>query len=354
MVQAELSPVFVVGCPRSGTTLLRNLLNSHPSLAIPWESHFITRLYRAAGNPGSPAEAVRLARVILSSWWIARWGLDLHPKAFADCESFAALVDRLFSTWAHAKDRPRWGDKTPQYALDVPALLEIFPRAKVLHIIRDGRDVALSWVPKNFGPGNVVSAAREWKRLVLAARGAARCLPGSSVLELRYESLLAEPETTMRSVCDFIGEPYHPAVCVPTLDFPPIRRRIFGTRTVGQSHQPRIVDGNSERWRSRLSVRDRERFEYLAGDLLDTLGYPVEGWRRPVSEVELAMWRTHDSVRWILDRLNTHDKLRWAATELVMRREQVRGALAGRGSARSGRSRPAADPVQPGPRPPPR
>jgi len=194
------SPIFIVGCPRSGTALLRNLLRSHPHLAFPTESHFIPAYYRGYGDPRSAREARRLAESILRLYWVRIWKLSLRPGDFADCRSFREVVCRLFETFARQQGKRRWGDKTPHYVAQIPVLLELFPAAKILQIIRDGRDVALSWLKTRMEPRNLYTAARMWRELVRAGREAGARLPRETYLEVRYERLLAEPEQTMREV----------------------------------------------------------------------------------------------------------------------------------------------------------
>jgi len=136
------SPIFIVGCARSGTTLLRDLLRAHPRLTFPIESHFIPAFGKAYGDPRSAREAIRLARRILNFGWVRPWGLPLAPEDFADCRSYRQVVCRLFEAWARQENKPRWGDKTPRYVLWIPELVALFPGAKIIHIYRDGRDVA--------------------------------------------------------------------------------------------------------------------------------------------------------------------------------------------------------------------
>ena len=178
MSDIPLAPVFIVGCPRSGTTLLRNLLSSHPHLAFRGESHFIPSFLGRHGDPPDERAARKLATEILNLRWVRDWGLELVPGDFAAERSFSAIVARLYAEVVRVEGKRRWGDKTPQYVLEIPLLFRLFPDARVLHIIRDGRDVALSWLAVNFGPENVYTSALEWRKYVEAGRGAAREFPG--------------------------------------------------------------------------------------------------------------------------------------------------------------------------------
>ena len=269
--------MFIVGCARSGTTLLRDLLRSHPSLAFPDESNFVPLFYRAFGDPRTDREARRLGARILRLRWVRPWNVSLTPSSLIHCRSYARLVSELYEDVARRQDRPRWGDKTPNYALEIPTLLEIFPRAKVIHIYRDGRDVALSWRAIPLGPRDVVNAALRWKHRVTVGRRDGSRFP-SSYHEVRYEGLLSRPEETMKSVCAFIDEDYTEDVLRPTRQENP---------TPPIASQTEIVDGNWAKWKSAMTPDERARFEWAAGDLLCSLGYETEGIARraPVRRV---------------------------------------------------------------------
>ncbi len=326
------SPIFIVGCPRSGTTLLRDLLRSHPRVTIPRESHFIPRFYRAYGDPRNEREAVLLAARILQVRGVKSLELDLRPDAFAGCRTFAQAVTLLYEEWARKENKVRWGDKTPQYVNDIPLLLELFPRAKIIHIYRDGRDVALSLIASHMA-GNLFSAAKAWKSYVNAGRRAGRALPPETYLEVRYEMLLGDPAATMSQVCRFIGEPFCKAVLVPNS----LSRHLHShapwmkDRKIGSDK--RILDTNFDKWKTEFAPSDRILFESVAGDLLGELGYETEGHVRSVSHFETVLWRAHDGCRFVVSRLGTIRRpdfirtfamFQWARARAHFRRTHLR------------------------------
>lgn len=269
--------MLIVGCARSGTTLLRDLLRSHPRLAFPGESNFLPLFYRAFGDPRTDREACSLAARILRLQWVRPWNVSLAPSSLARCRSYSELASALYEDVARRQGRPRWGDKTPNYVLEIPTLLEIFPHAKVIHIYRDGRDVALSWRAVPLGPRDLVNAAVRWKRRVVAGRRDGSRFPGS-YHEVRYESLLIRPEETMKAVCAFLGEDYTEDVLRPTRQddaAPPV------------ASETEIAAGNSSKWKFAMTREERARFEGVAGDLLSSLGYETEGIgrRAPIRRV---------------------------------------------------------------------
>jgi hypothetical protein len=284
------APIFIVGCPRSGTGLVRNLLRSHPNLSFPRESHFIVPFYRAYGDPRTEREAIDLATRILATYWIRRWRLDVGPERFGGFRSFREVTSLLFELYAQREGKPRWGDKTPHYVTGIATLVELFPDARVIHIVRDGRDVALSWLDTQLEPGNLYTAAVEWRARVTAGRLAGSRLPRQNYLEVQYETVLSDLPAAMRTICEFVGEPYTDAVLIPNP--PPVEPdvKFYGVSLT------EVVPGNIGKWKARMTTGDRWLFESIAGDLLGELGYEVEGRVRQISWLERGFWKAHHTI----------------------------------------------------------
>ena len=175
-------PVFIVGAPRSGTTLLQYMLRAHPALSLPTgESHFFIPLYRHAAQYGDLSQADNVRRVLRAMEAQSAEFLytDLHGLKF-DVETLTRefvtegrrtirdIITGLFEKNAVGEGKPRWGDKTPYYVLHIPKLLEWWPDAQIIHIVRDGRDVALSMFARrhDFGAYNTYLAAKQWAQYV--------------------------------------------------------------------------------------------------------------------------------------------------------------------------------------------
>jgi len=316
------SPIFIVGNPRSGTGLLRDLLRSHPHLSFPGESHFLPVFYRAFGDPNNEREAIRLASMILESGWVKSWNLDLSPADFAQDRTYRDVVSRVYETLMRREGKVRWGDKTPQYLAAMPTIVELFPNARFVHIIRDGRDVALSWLRAHFGPENIYVAARSWSRTLDHGIRFGRALPGTQYLEVRYESLLSDTASTMRTICDFLGEPFIEDVTRPTFMQRLNRESIIGQRQRTWIAEDQVVATNTCKWKHALTIPQRSLFESVAGDMLELLGYETEGLSRPVSAPERIYWFAHHTVRHAYERLNTKDH--WPKTAIHMTRARLR------------------------------
>ena len=313
----SISPFFVVGCPRSGTSLFRDMLRVHPRLTIPPESHFIPKLYRVHGDPHSNREATRLATTILKLYWLRKWELDLDPVSLCDCRTYSEVVGRIFEYWAQRERKPRWGDKTPQYAAEIPILRTIFPNCQIIHCIRDGRDVARSFCRTSFGPANVYIAARYWRWLVEAGRSAGAKLSDDEYLEVNYEKLLCEPETTMARVWEFLGEQPVEGELRPN----PIKAE---PPAAGRLPKNELVTTNFGRWKEEMSLSDRVIFESIAGELLGELGYETEGCARTISLKEAIAWRAHNALRVLPRRLISRHTRRQITNAYLYNRERLK------------------------------
>jgi hypothetical protein len=270
---------FIVGSPRSGTTLLRAMFDSHSDLAIPPESYFIVGLYRRLADGQHPLDREAFLAKLMAHERFGRWGIGPHEVAAAfDRDvpaTYADAIRSVYRLYAKVRGKSRYGDKTPRYSIDVPLLAELFPEARFIQIVRDGRDVALSLMDVRLGQGHVREAALLWRARVRAARRAGVVLGPYRYREVRYEDLVDDPESILTRLCSFID-----------LDFEPSMLRYF--ERIGEIPDPalgvRYRPGHHSRlrlpptkglrdWRSQMSRDDLAVFEADAGDLLSELGY---------------------------------------------------------------------------------
>ena len=138
----DVAPIFVVGAWRSGTTILRLMLNRHSRIAIPTESHFVVELYRSFRGRFEPK---RFWEALKTNPFFLRWNLDeetVSRRLQAAPDRWRDQVEAVYYVYAEQHSKPRWGDKTPQYVLNLDLVHRIFPDVKVIHVVRDGRDVA--------------------------------------------------------------------------------------------------------------------------------------------------------------------------------------------------------------------
>lgn len=282
---------IIVGVPRSGTTLLRFMLDSHPALAIPPETGFL------AWPPGwlrtiAPRETLFriVTRLPLKSGPWRDFGLDANEfreqlrqiEPFDWGEGLRAFY-RLYATKQH---KPRYGDKTPLYCRHMGAVERLLPEAHFVHIIRDGRDVALSLRLTSFAPGqDIPTLALYWRRLVQNARtGGRRC---RAYMEVHYEDLINDPTRVLRSICGFLKMEFDPSMLrywertAERLQEHKSRCRIDGQVLV--SHERRVFQqrltmqspqaGRVSCWKKNMTPEECAQFLRLAGDTLEELGY---------------------------------------------------------------------------------
>jgi hypothetical protein len=278
---------FVVGVGRSGTTLLRLMLDAHPELAIGPETQFVGDLLDLAQD-GADADELVTAMAAARTW--ADFGLDPEVvRERAGGGDLAAVLRAFYGLYAEARRKPRWGEKTPGYVRRMEPIGELLPEARFLHLIRDGRDVALSRRARGMGARKpMATTAGLWRKRIEGARAAARTLPGR-YLELRYEDLVADPEPALRRVCEHVELDFDPAMLsyharaderlAELGDLAPVEARAArpgAERAAAHALTTRPPSGaRVGTWRTEMSPADAEAFEVVAGDLLSDLGYDL-------------------------------------------------------------------------------
>jgi hypothetical protein len=285
---------FVVGVPRSGTTLLRLMLDAHSEVAIPPETHFLPKLIRLCQKAEAAGEDARGPALDLLTGH-TRWpdfGLDeADVRARLDGQGPLIPADAaraFYEAYAAKHGKQRWGEKTPQYLKTMKRIAAALPEAYFVHLIRDGRDVALSLLDVSWGPSTVEDAAVRWTTQVRRARRKARSVAHYS--EVRYEGLVADPEPVVRRICDFVKLPFEPAMLAyhegadermgalaRDLEVGGGRPQITADERARQhaltSEAPRTE--RSGRWRQEMDPSDVAIFEGIAGPTLAELGYEL-------------------------------------------------------------------------------
>lgn len=277
--------VFVVGCGRSGTTVLRSILDAHSDLAVAHEGHFIAPLtrrrarYERADGFAADAFAADLlaARAVRTNLRLdaadVRAALDGPPVT-----GYADAVRRIFAYYAAREGKHRYGDKMPGYVLRMPVLAELLPEARFVHIIRDGRDVALSSMAIDGHHDDPVSLAMNWKQRVAAGREAGRSLGPRRYHELRYEALVADGETHVRALCDFLDLGFESAM-LRFFERPDgVPAKVRANPRHARLREP--LSAGARSWTTHMTPDDLQLFEAVAGDLLTDLGYE-RATRRP-------------------------------------------------------------------------
>jgi hypothetical protein len=230
MNERWLPPLFVLGNPRSGTTLLRLMLTCHPRIAIPPECGFAVWLLPrfdswTRSHTDDPRAVADFVAAVVATRKFETWALSDSDLTLAirrrKPATYAELVDAVYGAWLERHDRTgcRWGDKNNFYLHHVAEIRTLFPDAILVHIVRDGRDVACSYLELGARaldvpysprlPSELDAIAREWSDNVTVLDEALARLGGTTVT-IRYEDLVRDPADTLGTVLATFGERFHP------------------------------------------------------------------------------------------------------------------------------------------------
>ncbi len=276
-------PIIILGVPRSGTTLLSFMLDSHPNIAIGRETYFMKGVEHLFGdsNDNDPQHIEYVRR-----GWYERYGLKR--------EEFANYIRRFlyefYSDYARKQNKIRWGDKTPAHTLHCELMYEIFPDAQFIHIVRDPRAVVLSrsrWKTSS----TIEDIASEWQRENDRVANLGSRLASGSYLRIHYEDLVLHSELTMKKVLSFLGEEWcesvlsheevetHKYVSCQHEGVTSPRVRVIESKAVvegGPENDPaRKIDTDSlDKWKMKLRKMEIASIQKIAAKGMRNYGYP--------------------------------------------------------------------------------
>lgn len=274
------APVFVVGCPRSGTTLLYNMLLSSGDFAVYLaESNVFNLLAARFGNLGVRANRDRLVDAWLQSKLFRASFLDagaLRARILSECRNSGDFLRLVMEEIARSQGARRWADNSPEESLHALAIKKKIPDALFIHMIRDGRDVSLSldarphkWVrPFPWDRENsLLVTGIFWEWIVQRGRKQGRSL-GVDYMEVRFEDLQSDPGAVLATIGEFIQH---------DLNYERIME--VGIGSVRDPNTSFKGDSASPvgRWRKKMSPEKLGMFEQLVGGTLKNLGYPLAG-----------------------------------------------------------------------------
>jgi hypothetical protein len=269
------SGFFIVGAPRTGSTLLRRVLNAHDQVAIPPESPFLIDYLTADHVPDS-----RRLELLLDDPEYRAWGQGLRRDLQAT--DVAAGIAEIHAFYAAAVGKSRWGQKTPRLVRHWETLADAFPGARFIHIVRDPRAVAASLRTSAAHRSHALAAARRWRFDTNCGLTMERRLR-SRALRVRYEDLVRKPDAIVRDVCAFLGLTFDPAMLQPA-------ELRLNPHEAGRGHHDgvgrAITSASIETWRTSLSPRDLAAINAVVARLSPLVGYqaddgsPPGWWRR--------------------------------------------------------------------------
>jgi hypothetical protein len=275
--------LFIVGCPRSGTTLLRRMIDAHQQIAITRETHWIAKRFeRRQGVTPDGLVTPELLSWLLSDEKFTRMGIGQDELeglvASEEPVSYSTFVTGVFDLYGKGQGKRLVGDKTPGYVRRIPTLHALWPEARFVHLIRDGRDVSLSAINwsrayklarrySTWTEDPTTTAAVWWEWHVRLGREDGGSLAPKLYHEVRYEELVSRPAKTCETLCDFLDIPYDEGIFR-------FHERLPDPRFYVKHKKWRPIFTGLRDWRTQMPAQDLERFEAAAGELLEELGYP--------------------------------------------------------------------------------
>ena len=271
-------PIFVVGCPRSGTTLFRTMLSAHRSIAIPPETRYLMNMYWRRSRIGDLRQ--REVRAQLASAIVddpeTRFrvlGLDgeqVKAEITDGPPTLGSAFGIIFRDYAQLFDKPRWGDKRPAYYAFMDELDHLFPDAQFIHLIRDPRACVESLKRQEWYPDEAAPCAAAWVHAVRSASRSGRKLGPHRYLEVIYEELVSDPEKVSRQICDFLDEPFDEQMCRPELIADKVNPAHYQQR--GQIQQG-VNTATVEAWATRLPPEEIALVDRVARRWMTRYGY---------------------------------------------------------------------------------
>ena len=278
--------VFILGAPRSGTTFLASLLGL-TRFGKPFETHFITKYFKLLPQYGDLTRKQnfkKLLQDILKERPVMQWNLDLDLDQFYEEQggdfAYGEIVNKLCLKRNGQLGLEAWGDKTPHYIGDFDIIYSLFPDARFIFIVRDGRDVALSLLQKNWGPNNIYACARYWKKLHRHYPEFQALIDSNQMIEISYEDLLDNTEQRVRDIYAFLDQSYDESDLA----------KLCST----------VKPGNYFKWKQKFSKRQTLVFDYLAADVLERFGYEVSKNIQPINPLSRLVYAFHDRLKYYI------------------------------------------------------
>lgn len=279
-------PIFVLGCPRSGTTLLQLMLHSHARIAIPAETKFVIPAYARRCEFGDLE--VRENRRALAEWITGErstkfrvLGLDADAVVEEIVDgppTVGSAIGIVFRAYARRFGKVRWGDKRPSYFRQAGTLLRMFPDAQFVHLVRDGRDCVASLMEMPWYDKDVYHAISAWRESIDRGRRLAERLGPDSYYELQYERLVADPADELARLCGFLGEDFDPAMTRPEGI---ARQTVSPSKKWHRRTRDGVTTSRIGSWAERLDAWQISLAEAAFGERLAEYGYEPSGLPKP-------------------------------------------------------------------------
>jgi hypothetical protein len=322
------SPIFIVGANRSGTTLLRLILNAHSRIAIPEELIYFDSFLE--GVPieqwESPGLSVRKFQNFVEKFLTENCRflneLEKHQLKRDILEGPHDLrhpYKKTLESWARHWNKPRWGEKTPGNLFYADVIVEMFPSARFIHMVRDPRAVVASMQGASFFPNDIVFNALSWRKHVREGLSTlTENVSADQRTTIRYEDLVSEPEETVQKLCTFLDEPYEPQV----LQFHENAERYMkeeATSSFNTRATRPITASRTDAWKHQFTDEEVATIECLCPTEMEAFGYPYEGDRASLeTRLEIQIKRAY----WALQNWRHHDNRHYTVKHRMFARSR--------------------------------
>lgn len=277
-----MDPIFIIGTERSGTNLLRLILNSHSNIAVPHPPHILKNFFELEPLYGDLSEARNFRRLVndvvrLVELHSYPWEMRIDRDKVVSEARERDLVNVYFAVYDQYRQKAgkkRWGCKSTFMINHVALVRHYYPDAKFIYMVRDGRDVAVSAKDVIFNRYSVYYIAKLWREEQLTGMYWLNKLPRQNMLLLKYEELLSVPEGAVRNLCSFLGESYEGQM----LDFfntSEAKKSSSLSRAWRNTSGP-IMRNNIGKYKAALTPSEIALFEAIAGRELDYFAYKLE------------------------------------------------------------------------------
>jgi len=299
-------PIFSVSAPRSGSTLLRLILDAHPRLGVPspcWMYELNYPYLYSYGDIADKDNFRALAQDICDNKFVQNMNLGLDADGLMDAateQSFKGIYEGIHIVYAKSKGKVRWGEKSPRDCFWVDDIIRDFPDAQIVHLTRDGRDMAIDICQsEEMLPNNLYAGANIWRENNTAVVNSAKNLNKDNYYRVRYEDLCTDPEPTLKKVCDFLGEDYDPAMLA---HHETDSSKHWSTKPNHTKIGRPINTDYCEMYKTRLPENDIKTLDAFIGDLLKEFGYPVSDSAQPIPPKLAAQLMESETVSapWII------------------------------------------------------
>ena len=284
--------LFMLGCDRSGTTLLQSLLNSHPAILVTYEMGVIYPFKDIHEREGGPSMIKFAIKRGLVDEELASQVLEEYRGG--KYQSFANLMAKLFRMRAYKDGKNIWSDKKPDYTGDIDELASLFPNSRFVNIIRDPRAVSSSWARTGWGPMTTYHAAQAWKKRVNEAHDSLIKLDKTRYENILFEDLISDPQTVLERICRLVEQEYDPVMLDPLN-----RKKLVLSKRLNKLHPNRNkpIDSNIvEKWKDVSRFRLSHIETVCREDMLE-LGYePITATRKSVPIFWKAFYRLENKI----------------------------------------------------------